>query len=89
MGNRASNLLQIAELKLQIIYLILVLFYVYNILKLLEYLIVSLYFLSIRRHLGVENHSPRIARMGVEVVDHVFQTAWLLYELFQSHFFKS
>jgi hypothetical protein len=27
--------------------------------------------------------------VGVEVVYHIFQTAGLLYELFQSHFFKS
>ena len=89
MRYRPSNLLQIAELKLQVVDLVLVFFYVNNIIKLLEYLIVSLNFLDIRRHLGVKNHSPRKTRVGVEVVDHVFQTAGLLYELFQSHFFKS
>ena len=89
MRNRASNLLQIAELKLQVVDLVLVLLDINNILKLLEYLIVSLNFLDIRRHFGVEYHPPRETRVGVEVIDHVFQTARLIYELFQSHLFKS
>ena len=36
MGYRASNLLQIAELKLQVVDLVLVLFYVNNIIELLD-----------------------------------------------------
>ena len=89
MCNCAPNLLQIAELKLQVVDLVLVLLIVYNIIKLLENLIVSIDNPDIRRHLSVKNHPPREARMGVEVVNHIFQTAGLLYELFQSHFFKS
>ena len=86
---RALNLLQIAELKLQGVNLVLVLLYIYNIIELLENLIVILNNRLVFWHFGIQKQTTRIARMCVQIVNHELQAAGLFYELFQSHFFKS